>query len=565
MTGPRRRTAASAALVLLALLGAGAANAAPARASGWIAVSPDGNNLYATGGKTLSFRRDPASGELTPIDLLGPPGGTIAISPDGAWAFVGSGNDNGAIQILSRDPATGLLTHQGTFLEDAASGIAPGQITDLEMSRDGRFLYVSQEWENALVVLAVDPASGALAPVETLYGGPDGELGGDSPVYELALSPDGSSLYAAAGSVLTFAVDAATGRLRQLAAPALDSRHAYVPQAWHVAVAPDGRRVYAGVFNPTAYDRDPATGLLAVRDTTNLGSSYCTACEADGPFAISPDGASMLVVDSRSDSLFQIAPTADGAEVTHEYHDFAGASDGDGLAWSPDGRFAYDAGGERLTPELTSNNPGPLSIATLRREADGSLTSVSVIRPTPPAPDWTLTEGVSVNGGAIYTNDPHVRLRVTLPSWYPSSFRISNSPEFTGVRPTRVTGVADSYDWLLDDSSGPVRSVKHVWVRFTGDGTWPDSVVADDIILDQTPPQVVSAQLKRVGSHVVLNVRATDNRSGVKRVQVTPSRGKPGQARPFASRIVVAGAPRTLYVRVRDGAGNFSTWRRARR
>jgi DNA-binding beta-propeller fold protein YncE len=571
----------AAALVLLALAGiAGAAQAtAQAKATpqaqaatapwvdpGRIAVSPDGRDLYATGWTTQSFHRDLASGELTHIDSFGPPGSSIAITPDGRWVYIGirapgGGPSPGGIHVLSRDPATGLLTHEFTFLEDAASHVAPGSIRDLAVSPDGRFLYVAQQAENALVVLQIDPATGALTPVQSLYGGPDGEPGLDHPLFELAVSPDGANLYLAADNLLVFGRDEGTGRLTRL--PSASSP--YQPQAWHVAVAPDGRRVYAGVYQFAAYDRDPATGLLTMRGRTQIDGTGCGFCEAHGPIAIAPDSKSMLEVDAQENWLLQVTATEDGAELQHTYHDFPGASDGDGVAWSPDGRFAYVAGGERFSNELISSSSPAGWIATFRREADGSLASVSGGEVTRPATDPSPIEGVTVNDGAIYTNDPHVQLRVTLPFWLPASLRISNSPDLAGVRATRVTGTAATYDWLLD-TSGPVRAVKHVWLRFTGNGVWPaGGLLTDDIILDQTPPQVVSAALKRVGKRTRVTVRARDNRSGVKRLQVTRDRSKPGPARAFATSVFVKGAPRVLFLRVRDGAGNFSSWRRARR
>src|SRR3954453_17393227 len=83
--GAAVRLRALTALAVLALCRAAApASAAPGPwiDPGRIAISPDGQDLYATGYRTLSFRRDVATGELTPIDELGPPGGSIAITPD---------------------------------------------------------------------------------------------------------------------------------------------------------------------------------------------------------------------------------------------------------------------------------------------------------------------------------------------------------------------------------------------------------------------------------------------------------------------------------------------------
>jgi DNA-binding beta-propeller fold protein YncE len=529
---------------------------------GPLAISPDGRDLYATGYRTLSFRRDVDTGGLTQIDELGPPASSIAIAPDGRRVYLGAfshwGAVGAAIHILSRDSGSGLLTHESTFVEDAASHIAPGQVTDLAISPDGRFLYVAQERENAVLVLSIDPASGGLRLEQALYGGPDGQHGLDSPPWSLALPPDGGTLYVAARDPLSFARDAGTGRLTPLPAPIGYTN----PPGSPIAASPDGKRVYAGSGGFTIYERDPGSGQLTELGRPQMGSTGCSGCEA-GPLAVSPDSGSILQVLSRDDQLLRFSRTDGGAELTGAFTGFPGASDGDGLAWSPDGRFAYVSGGERLTPESTSNIAVGGSIAVLRSEGD-QFVSAGSVNPMPPVLGTALP-GVSIANGAIYTNDPHVKLRVTLPFWTPASFRVSNDPNFEGVRPTRITAQSAEYDWVLDTTGGPVRSVKHVWVRFTGNGLYPDSVVSDDVILDQTPPQIVSAALARAGGRSRVTLRARDNRSGVRQVQVTRDRRRPGKPRPFAKQVLVSGAPRVVYVRVADGAGNESRWRRVRR
>ena len=57
---------------------------------------------------------------------------------------------------------------------------------------------------------------------------------------------------------------------------------------------------------------------------------------------------------------------------------------------------------------------------------------------------------------------------------------------------------------------------------------------------------------------------ATDKVSGVRAMQVTTSRKRPGKAIRYAKRVVVRAATTDLWVRVRDGAGNWSGWKRAR-
>jgi DNA-binding beta-propeller fold protein YncE len=558
----RRLRWAIVAVLVLAAPSAASATPGPWVDPGKIAISPDGRDLYATGYRTLSFRRDQSSGKLSQIDDIGPPGGSIAITPDGAHVYVGyrsPGVVGAAIHVLSRDPSTGLLTHESTFVEDAQSHIPPGQVVDLAVSPDGRFLYVTQQSENAVLVLGIDPATGALRLEQALYGGPDGNGGPDQVPFDLALGPDGGALYVAATDVLSYSRNPISGRLTRLPPPTGDMH----VQAWRLAISPDGARVYAGVAAFMAYDRDEATGRLTERELSHADDfPACFACGDTGPLAVSPDSSLILQVQSGDNRLLEWARTAQGASLAHYYDGLPGASDGDGVAWSPDGRFAYVSGGERVSPEGIRNSSLGGNIATLRRDGDG-LTSVSALTPTPPSPSWGQTEGVSVDGGAIYTNDPHVRLTVRLPGWTPASFRVSNDPNFDDVRPTRATGQSDTYDWTLDTSAGPVRSVKHVWVRFTGNGAYPDTVVSDDVILDQVAPQIVSARIKRTGKRSRLTVQARDNRSGVRWLQITRDRRKPGKARKFSSRTAVSGSRRALFLRVVDGAGNYSAWKRA--
>jgi hypothetical protein len=167
---------------------------------------------------------------------------------------------------------------------------------------------------------------------------------------------------------------------------------------------------------------------------------------------------------------------------------------------------------------------------------------------------------VSVNDGAIYTNTPDVTVTVYCPRV--ASARLSHTAgQFAGSSPMRVFGLETHLPWRLDTLTA-TRDVKRVHLRFTpmrAGESFPE--IFDDIILDQRPPEVVTALI--TGSR--LKLKARDNRSGVKRVQVTTNRKKPGKARGFSSRVKLSGRPRSVHVRVLDGAGNRSKWRVARR
>ena len=175
--------------------------------------------------------------------------------------------------------------------------------------------------------------------------------------------------------------------------------------------------------------------------------------------------------------------------------------------------------------------------------------------------------GVSINDGAQYTNRPEVSLSL---GWvFASRLKVSNDGGFapSAAKAFDLTS-ADPISWRLVDL-GNERLPKTVYVRFGSPwGGFETQTYTDDIILDTIKPQVLSALLSGSGaaslaSGRMVRIRAKDNRSGLASIQV--SAGKPKKkARVIKFRKAVA-APRSgrVFVRVRDGAGNWSAWRSA--
>jgi hypothetical protein len=105
-----------------------------------------------------------------------------------------------------------------------------------------------------------------------------------------------------------------------------------------------------------------------------------------------------------------------------------------------------------------------------------------------------------------------------------------------------------------------------VYIRFhRAFGEWDDQTFTDDIVLDTVVPQIFSLSFAPPGDLLAVRravrVRAKDNRSGIKAVQV--SKGKPRKktkVQKFRRTLAAPGSGR-VFVRVRDGAGNWSKWR----
>lgn len=210
-------------------------------------VSADGKHVYATSytrGRIWLFSRNATTGDLTPVTCFEAIGGTgqcaaasgvaalrgfnttalassnvITQSPDGRTIYA-SGYTKG-IAILQRDPATGYLSQAagtaGCIADVAAAGAAfsgcataRGMDTDffqLAVAPDAA--YLMSNTQDAILVFARDSATGAL----TQSSGMDGcfanaasalanctvAVGLDG-VMRAAVSPDGATLYAMAGT-----------------------------------------------------------------------------------------------------------------------------------------------------------------------------------------------------------------------------------------------------------------------------------------------------------------------------------------------------------------------------
>jgi 6-phosphogluconolactonase (cycloisomerase 2 family) len=565
------RRAAAVLLVMLTCAPAAAAQPPPGwRDTGEVVASPDGRHVYAAGDSMVSFSVDQTTGALTLIDASQPGGNLhprLAISPDGRFLYTAFGDDinNAGIIIHSRDPQTGLLTHQTTFRGGPEARVALAPIVSLTVSPDGGQLYAVQRKDEALHVFNRDRETGALSIQGSLYTGSGEALDGTSGIGDFALSPDGRFGYLTGSSAVEFARDPATGALAVLGRTT--DGYGYGPA---IAVSPDGTRVYTGGTEYHVFDRDSASGRLTPRQRSQLTpfEPGCHNCHDGFALGAAADGNVFSSSPGRR-ALLQAAPTPDGVELRRTYTEgvdgFHGIAHAEGFARSPDGRFLFVSASEYIPPDRYPSSRGDLGAVSSFRYENGGLIPVSSAGPgietererranARPRP----RTGISINDGASYTNDPNVTVRV-IPELNVGSFRLANAPNSFAGGAIRVDA-SDHYPWTLAATGGS-RDVRRVYVRFTA-GQYANGLtdMSDDIILDQRPPQVLGATL--TGGR--LKLRARDNRSGVRKVQVTRSRKKPGRARKFARRVRVARGARVVHVRVIDGAGNRSRWRKVR-
>jgi DNA-binding beta-propeller fold protein YncE len=338
-----------------------------------VVVSPDGRNVYAgslDSAAIVAFGRTPG-GLLVPLrgrgacvqgNPIAPGDGgrcalharameavsSLAISPDGRFVYALSfGTIAGADSLvtLRRDPRTGALSEVS---EDHGGCVVPlGNSTcrshaagmrgasDVVVTADGRFVYVTGELSSAVVALARNRHTGTLAPLHGSGGCAEdiatppasGDarcvvlvpgLGGAK---ALAISPGGGFVYVASfdpGGVAVLARNPATGTLGPVpgAGACLTPTGPAPPPAGCTAIdglrgatalalTPAGTALYVATTTGDAVlriDRDPGTGLLgAVAPPHQI-----EGLNAPAAMALMPDGRNLYLASPIDDALLSL-------------------------------------------------------------------------------------------------------------------------------------------------------------------------------------------------------------------------------------------------------------------
>lgn len=326
-----------------------------------VVVSPDGRSAYATshGSDSLGvFDRDPDGTLIQEPGTAGCVSQTgagscadgralvgaesVAVSPDGRSVYVGA---RGAVAVFDREPDGALTQRPGTEgcvsntgAGPCADGKALFALTSVVVTPDGKSVYAASEGSSAVLVFD-RAASGTLTQKRGRVGCIT-DLGGRTcadgralaGVASLAVSPNGRTLYAAAGLSDAVAVfgRAANGRLVQKrgSAGCISPRAGMrckpgraLEGAAGVAVSPGGRSVYVSSDVDSAvavFDRRAGGGLVQKRGragcVSQTGGRRCADGRALGGaygLNVSADGQSVYVASQGSDAVavFDRAPS----------------------------------------------------------------------------------------------------------------------------------------------------------------------------------------------------------------------------------------------------------------
>ncbi len=183
--------------------------------------------------------------------------------------------DKGVDQVFTftLDPTDGKLTQVAAGTPRARDGSGPRHVA---FHPTNAFAYVVGELDSTVTAHRFDPLTGKLTPFQLVTTLPD-TFTGDSRASEIALSHDGSLLYASNrghDSVVTFAVDRTTGRLTPLGWTDAQGK---TPRFF--ALDPAGRFLFVADEDS---DRivpfktgEPDGKLLAAGDPVGTGSPVC--------------------------------------------------------------------------------------------------------------------------------------------------------------------------------------------------------------------------------------------------------------------------------------------------
>ena len=374
-----------------------------------------------------------AEGELTFVEVLMDGAGgvdglngahSMAVSPDGNYLYA-AGQSDAAVAVFSRTSTTGALT----FVEVQQDGVAGvdglAAVSSVVVSPDGNHLYAAAFGDDMVSVFSRNSTTGALTFVEFHRDG-DGGVDGLNGAWSVTVSPDGNHLYAAGtgdNAVAVFSRNSTTGALtfvefQQDGAGGVDG----LAGAQSVTVSPDGNHLYATGADDDAvvvFSRNSTTGALTFVEVHKDGLAGVDGLEGAFSVSVNPDGSFLYVASSFEDAVAVFSRNSTTGALTFVELHRDGVAGVDGLAdarsvtVSPDGKNLYAGGWTDDAVAVFAIEQAP---------TDLGITNVDSADPRPGNRGLAYTLAVTNNGpnaatGVVVTDTLPAGVVFTSASW----------------------------------------------------------------------------------------------------------------------------------------------------
>lgn len=285
-----------------------------------LVLSNDDKFIYVVGefdDGVAVFSREPTNGTLTFVEakfngldgiegLDGPI--SLVVSPDNQYLYIAA-NRGDAVVVFSRDTTTGRLTLV-EFQREGSNGVnGINNATGIDITPDGRHVYVTGSIENSLVVFSRNTSDGTLSYIERYVNGVDGVDGLLFPE-GLIVSPDGKHVYVAATSddkISLFNRDSITGRLSFIEVVA-DNQGGVdgLSLVNALAISPDGQYLFStGDLDDAiaVFARSTVTGQLSFIENHEDDQGITDGLNSPNGLAVTDDNSFVYVVNTASDGM----------------------------------------------------------------------------------------------------------------------------------------------------------------------------------------------------------------------------------------------------------------------
>ena len=449
-----------------------------------LSLSPDGKNLYATGGRDdalVVFNRDETTGMLTFLEKqqngengltdMGEPIG-VSVSNDGNFVYVAS-FEIGAVHVFSRDAATGALTFVEKQIETFENPLGIYGAFSLAISPDDNYVYFTGADDYAFAVFSRNSTDGKLTFEQSFYSG-DGDTDGFEFATDISVSSDGKYIFLAGQDNNAVAVFTRNEVDTDVVLDFVDFYGDDVngidglDRPSSLVLSPDGSNLYV------AGSGDDALAIFKMNATTNeldfvmieeSGAPGVNGLRGVNATAMSIDGKHFYASGSSDNSIVAMVRDSATGLLTHVntyYNNQNGISNIAGLrdiTLSPNGKYLYAAsfGQDAISVFKVDEMTGDLTFSSTYAQGWFGLMGL----------DGANTISLSPDGDYVYVTS-------------------TNTNSINIFKQNTVSDSLESVDVIFDGDDGVVDGLKRVsdiLISKTGDYAYVTSSEDDGIAI----------------------------------------------------------------------------------